>query len=362
MHALDLYCGMGGLSLGFLLAVEGLRVHGIDVNPLAVEAYNANLNRLGGRAEVGDALKWEPEEEYDYDLVIGGSPCQPFSIINNRHPASRHPLFPTFARFFDVAVAVKPDAFVLENVEGLLDSRNFHHLEAQLSRLKGYRVKWKVLDAADFGVPQRRRRLIVIGIRKDLGVQPEFPHPTHAEREALTLSGERLYRHVALGEAIADLLDLDPPPGCLLTPRQVERIRRERANASGIHWGTMDFPDRLDRPARTVSSHTVEGTKRETIVLAWKGGYRRLTVKECLRIQTFPDWWILPRASEKALHRLVGEAVPPVLAYRLACALARSLGWRTREPPNKEEWRLPFFERAFADYLSREVVKLQLLL
>jgi DNA (cytosine-5)-methyltransferase 1 len=356
MLALDLYCGMGGLSLGFLLAVEGLRVHGIDVNPLAVKAYNANLP--GGRAEVGDALKWTPEEEYD--LVIGGSPCQPFSIINNRRPATEHPLFPTFARFFDIVVATQPEAFVLENVEGLTDSRNFHHLEAQLARLRGYRVKWKVLDAADYGVPQRRERLIVVGIRDDLGVQPEFPRSTHAERESLTLTGERLHRHVTLGEAIADLLDLDPPPGCLLTPRQVERIRRERANASGIHWGTMEFPDRLDRPCRTISSHTVEGSKRETIVLAWRRGYRRLTVKECLRIQTFPDWWTLPEAGEKALHRLVGEAVPPVFAYRLACALARSLGWRTREPPKPEEWMLPFFERAFADYrLSRDVDRLQ---
>ena len=334
--------------MGFLLAVEGAQVHGIDVNPLAVETYNANLNRLGGRAEVGDALKWEPVEEYD--LVIGGSPCQPFSIINNRRPATQHPLFPTFARFFDVVLRCKPKAFLLENVEGLTDSRNIHHLEAQLSRLKGYRVKWKVLDAADYGVPQRRARLIVVGVRGDLGVQPELPRPTHAEYEAFTLSGERLYRHVTLGEAIGDLQDLDSPPGCLLTLRQVERIRRERANASGIHWGTMQFPDRLDRPCRTISSHTLEGTKRETIVLAWKGGYRRLTVKESLRIQTFPDWWTLPEAGEKALHRLVGEAVPPILAYRLALALARALGLPTREPPKEEEWQLPYFHRAFADY------------
>jgi DNA (cytosine-5)-methyltransferase 1 len=360
MLALDLYCGMGGLSLGFLYAVEGLQVHGIDVNPLAVKTFNANLNRLGGCAEVADALKWEPAEKYD--LVIGGSPCQPFSIINNRRPATEHPLFPTFARFFDVVLRCKPEAFVLENVEGLIDSRNIHHLEAQLARLKEYRVKWRVLDAADFGVPQQRRRLIVIGIRKDLGVQPEFPfpRPTHAERETCTLLGERLDRHVTLGEAIADLLDLDPPPSCLLTPRQAERIRKERMNVSGIHWGIMDFPDSLDRPCRTISSHTIEGTKRETIVLAWRGGYRRLTVKESLRIQTFPDWWTLPRAGEKALHRLVGEAVPPVLAFRVACSLARSLGWSTREPPQPEEWSLPFFARSFADYLSREVGKLQL--
>ena len=227
-----------------------------------------------------------------------------------------------------------------------------------------------------------------------------------------------------------------------LTPEQVERIRRERENTDR-HFGKMEFPDPLDKPSRTISSHTVEGTKRETIVLPLtehvmteKGGwnkpnsdwgsrvipddkpsytitekhrsgqlvrvpsehdvrmyvmnfsdkslekhrpqeldnpsttvrasfhkippdatirqgetYRRLTVRECLRLQSFPDWWMFPKdVSVSRKYRLVGEAVPPILAFRLAVALGKALGLQTREPPDSEEWWLPYFRRAFQDY------------
>jgi site-specific DNA-cytosine methylase len=219
----------------------------------------------------------------------------------------------------------------------------------------------------------------------------------------------------------------------LLRREQVERIRREREEPDlHEHWGRMEFPDRLDKPSRTLSSHIAEGTKRETIVVplipdhvmtpgggwdnprsdwgsrvmdlgkpaytitekhragqlvlvppttpetmarpspslvadarvyatgrrehgsdAEKGCYRRLTVRECLRIQSFPDWWRFPdHVSVSKRYRLVGEAVPPVFAYRLAVVVARTLGLETREPPREEEWQLPYFRRAFADYFA----------
>jgi site-specific DNA-cytosine methylase len=151
----------------------------------------------------------------------------------------------------------------------------------------------------------------------------------------------------------------------------------------------MEFPDSLDEPSRTISSHTVEGTKRETIVLpimivrAGKddvreyrdspsptimniaaGGprqgrplvldgvaYRRLTVRECLRLQSFPDWYRFPEhISISKRYKLVGEAVPPILAYRLAVHIGKLLGLETREPPRQEEWQLPYFHRSFHDY------------
>jgi DNA (cytosine-5)-methyltransferase 1 len=479
VRVLDLYCGMGGLSLGFALALRDVEIAGLDVDGDAVDTYNLNLNRLGAAARVQDVLRWEPAGAYD--VVIGGSPCNPFSIANVRNPGEAHPLFPTFPRFFDVVLALKPKLFLLENVKGLTTRRHRHHLERQLARTAGdYMVEWRVLNAVDYGVPQRRERLIVVGVRRDLGRRPLFPEPTHAEKEHAGLDGRRLHRWLALGEAIGDLLLVPPQEGkkliqtnprhgkpadlgrpsrtvkvdgrggdftfdtilvpaesatelrfALLRGEQVERIRREREDTSR-HWCGMEFPDRLDRPSRTVSSHTVEGTKRETVVLplipdhvmteggGWdsprsdwgsrvmdpgrpaytitekhrsgqlvpvppttaeamgrpspslvadarvyaagrmehgsdveKGCYRRLTVREALRIQSFPDWWRFPdRVSASKRYRLAGEAVPPVLAYRLAVAVARALGLETREPPRREEWQLPYFERAFADYLG----------
>jgi DNA (cytosine-5)-methyltransferase 1 len=415
VRVLDLYCGMGGLSLGFALALKGAEITGLDIDRDAVETYNFNLNRLGCRALVQDVLKWEPGG--DYDVVVGGSPCQPFSIANNRKPGEKHPLFPTFPRFFDVVLALKPKLFLLENVRGLLMRRNRHYFEQQLARVsQDYVVEWRVLNVVDYGVPQRRERLIVIGVRRDLGKRPVFPEPTHAEKETVRLDGRRFHRWLTLREAIGDLLAVPPYEG------------KKLLQTNPGHGKPAD----LDKPSRTLSSHTIEGTKRETIVLplipdhvmtpgggwdnprsdwgsrimdpdkpaytitekhrsgqlvpippttpetvarpspslvadvriyatgrrehgsdAEKGCYRRLTVRECLRIQSFPDWWRFPdHVSVSKRYRLVGEAVPPILAYRLAVAVARTLGLETREPPREEEWQLPYFKRAFADYFG----------
>lgn len=446
VRMLDLYCGMGGLSLGFALALEGTEILGLDIDRYAVATYNHNLSGFNCRAEVQDVLRWEPSGEWD--VVMGGSPCQPFSLANTRKRGRNHPLYPTFPRFFDVVLELRPKVFLLENVKGLLTKRHRPLLEEQLKRVEPYyRIRCQVLNSAHYGVPQRRERLFVLGIRKDLGVAPSFPNPTHAEEERATLVG-RLYRWVTVREAIGDLLtmppsnpqklvytpdqigralrfrrgkldSLDEPSRVVkvdgrggdktndaivvpvLTPEQAERIRREREDTSR-HRAKMGFPDDLDKPSRTVSSHTVEGTKRETIVLpvteheakvyrmdfsprslnkhrpqeldspsstvratfhkippdatvraGAAGRYRRLTVRECLRLQSFPDWWSFPRGvSTSRKYRLVGEAVPPALAYRLAIRVGRIMGWGAREPPKPEDWDLPYFHRLFQDYAT----------
>jgi len=345
VRILDLYCGIGGLSLGFALGVEGVEILGLDVDRWAVSTYNLNLSRFGCRAVVQNVLVWEPGERFD--IVIGGSPCQPFST-SSRVMGANHRLFPTFPRFFELVLRIAPLAFVFENVRGLLSRRMKPYLDRELDRVrKEYRVVYGVLNAARYGVPQRRERLVAIGVRRDLGIEPSLPPETHG----VSIPA------VTMGEAIGDLInaplgsvpDHVAPP---LTPQQIDRIVREREDTSR-HFAKMLFPDPLDKPSRTVSSHTVEGSKRETIVILCGSSYRRLTVRECLRLQSFPDWWRFPSgASLSKRYRLVGEAVPPILAYRIATHLAKILGLRPREPPRYEEWSLPYFHRAFADYLA----------
>ena len=453
VRILDLYCGMGGLSLGFVLGLEGAEILGLDIDRYAVATYNRNLGRFGCRAEVRDVLKWKPSGEYD--IIMGGSPCQPFSLACTRKRGKEHPLYPTFPRFFDIVLELKPKVFLLENVKGLVTRRHRPLLEEQLGRVEPYyNIRYKVLNSAYYGVPQRRERLFVLGIRRDVGVVPSFPSPTHAEEERMTLVG-RLHRWVTVREAIGDLLlippsnprklvytprqveralrfrrgrldDLDEPSRTIkvdgrggdktndailvplmvadndvriFTPQQVERIRREREDTSR-HFARMEFPDNLDKPSRTISSHTVGGTKRETIivpitehVMTEKGGwdnprsdwgsrvmprdepsytitekhrsgqlvevpcprckYRRLTVRECLRLQSFPDWWSFPSyVSTSRKYKLVGEAVCPILAYRLAIHIGKLVGWKVKEPPKYGDWQLPYFHRAFADYFG----------
>jgi len=431
IRVLDLYCGMGGLSLGFALAIENAEILALDIDRDAVATYNYNLSRLGASAEIQDVLKWRPGGEFD--IVMGGVPCQPYSLANTKRRGKDHPLYPTLPRFFDVVLELKPKVFLMENVKGLVTRTHRQLLEEQLERVKPYyNVKHQVLNAAYYGVPQRRERLFVLGIRKDLGVQPSFPAPTHGENEKSTLIG-RVFRWVTVREAIGDLLSIPPSPQIVLTHEQVERIRREREDTSR-HFARMEFPDSLDEPSRTISSHTVEGTKRETIVvpinldteyqrkhppiglddpsraltshmsktsrdalvpclspetverilrsgvglrthdpdkpamtvkgvsggsqntesyLAVGNCYRRLTVREALRLQSFPDWWDFPPGvSMSKQYRLVGEAVPPILAYRLAIHIGKLMEWKVREPPRFEEWNLPYFFRSFADYFT----------
>ena len=429
----------------------------------------------------GDVYNLEVEEDHTY-LVWGVvvHNCQPFSLANTKRRGEEHPLFPTFPRFFDAVLALRPRAFLLENVKGLTLRPFRHYLEAQLRRAsEHYRVWMEVLDASRHGVPQRRERLFVVGLRRDVGARFEFPKPTHAPSESVGLDGRRIHRWLTLREAVGDLMalppaegkkpvqanpkngkpaDLDKPSRVIkvdgrggdmandtilipLSPEQAGRILRERLDTSR-HWGRMAFPDSLEGPCRTLSSHTVGGTKRETIVLPfvdskgevvelpWTGFqskhpplrpdepsvavvshsakssrhllapalaehvmtelgrwatprsdwgsrvmregapaftitekhrsgqllpvvYRRLTVRECLRVQSFPDWWRFPEAcAVSRRYKLVGEAVPPILAYRLGVALAKALGLRAREPPREGDWALPYFRRAFADYFS----------
>ena len=309
---MDVYSGAGGLSLGFALAL-GAGILGLDIDGGAVAAYNLNLSRFGCRARVGDALRWKPEKG-GYDVVIGGPPCEPFSKINVRNAGAAHPLYPTLPRFFEVVREVEPAAFLMENVPGLL-TKHGPLLSALLSKLEGYRVKAAVLDAARYGVPQRRRRLFVVGVRRDLGGEYRFPPPTHRSP-------------VTVREAIGDLSE----------PGEVYR------GAASKIWLSSDRRARWGEPAPTLLA-----TARYAPLHPEQP--RRLSVREYLRLQTFPDWWRPPSSLSTAeKYRLAGEAVPPALAYRLAVSLAKCLGLKTREPPREDEWSLPYFRRLFQDY------------
>lgn len=394
VRILDLYCGMGGLSLGLALALEGAEIVGLDIDRWAVETYNLNLSRLGCRAEVQDVLSWGPRG--GFDVVVGGSPCQPFSLANTKRRGEGHPLFPTFPRFFDAVLALRPRAFLLENVKGLTLRPFRHYLEAQLRRAsEHYRVWMEVLDASCYGVPQRRERLFVVGVRRDLGVVFRFPRPTHAPSGSVGLDGRRVHKWLTLREAVGDLMPIPPSEGG--QPAQALPFMGSKGEVVELPWTEFQSkhpPLRPDEPSVAVVSHSAkssrhllapvlaehvmtelggwatprsdwgsrvmrEGAPAFTITEKHRSGqllpvvYRRLTVRECLRVQSFPDWWRFPEpCAVSRRYKLVGEAVPPILAYRLGVALAKALGLRAREPPREEDWALPYFRRAFADYFS----------
>lgn len=419
---LDLYCGMGGLSLGFSLGIRDASILGIDIEDRATRTYNLNLGELGCRAITEDTLKWNPEGEWD--VVMGGSPCQPYSIANTSDKRGEsHPLYPTFPRFFDIILQTKPKVFILENVKGLLTNKFKPILDKQISRVREhYNVKWRVLDASRYGVPQRRERLFVLGVRKDLGVAPSFPLETHAPEPHTCVDGRRVEKWVTVMEAIGDLIVETLHDETILIPIiRAQEILSQKDKGHKPRIQQFDQPSyvldskslttsnkvimipmteyqrkhpplSLTEPSATIHSHLAKTARDgllpipEMVVIAGKtdvreysdapsptianigaGGpcwgrpmvvsdlqnmrYRKLTIKEALRLQSFPDWWCFPEDLTKSWrYRLIGEAVPPILAYRLAIHVAKLLGWKTREPPRKEEWQIPYFHRSFHDY------------
>jgi DNA (cytosine-5)-methyltransferase 1 len=437
MRVLDLYCGMGGLSLGAALALEDSEIYGVDIDGHAIETYNLNLSRFGCWAERADLLAWELDGEYD--IVVGGPPCQPFSLANTKKVGDSHPLYPTFHRYFDLVRAIRPAAFVFENVRGLLTRRFRHLLDAQLRGLSDrYRIRHAILNAAYYGVPQKRERLIVVGVRRDIGSVFTFPRPTHAEAEASALT-HRLHRWLTVREAIGDLLD-NPPTiihrghsggrktslvsdspsytvgtmsgngrsrttmyllvpdhimterggstygpwewGCRVIPSDRPSTTITEKHRSGqmviVPWTPYQDkhpPLSMDEPSRTVWSHVSKASRgllaplgKLAPAILSDGNlrpdghhdslsrsciYRRLTVRECMRLQSFPDWWRFPGSvSVSKRYKLVGEAIPPILAYRIAVAFGKALGLPVKEPPRDEDWGLPYFRRAFADYFD----------
>jgi site-specific DNA-cytosine methylase len=155
------------------------------------------------------------------------------------------------------------------------------------------------------------------------------------------------------GDFCFDTMLVEVPP----TPYQEKHTpldpdKPARAVQSHIAKPSRDMPLPLDLPATAIlgdprmSMHEHHYRRNQYY-------FRRLTVRECMRLQSFPDWWEFPEnASTSKKYRLVGEAVPPILAYRLAVALGKALGLPVREPPREEDWGLPYFHRAFADYFD----------
>jgi DNA (cytosine-5)-methyltransferase 1 len=360
LRVLDLYSGMGGLSLGIAVALKPREIVGLEIDKNAVMTYNLNLSRYNAKSFQQDVFEWKPDRYYD--MVVGGSPCQPFSYANTKRKGDRHPLFPTLGRFFDIVLELEPQVFIHENVKGLLSPRHRHIYEEQVRRIKDrYIIVHGVLNGADYGVPQKRRRLFTIGIHSSLGKAPSLPTPTHAEKTVITIFGV-VQKWLTLREAIQDIMNTESEIQTL-SPRQVEQIKIRRQKAHDR--GQLPFPDDLDKPARTISSDTIQGNKRETIVIpitehvttptaGWVGhsSWRRLTVREALRVQGFPDWWAFPNGlSITTKFKLLGEAVPPILAYKIARSIAITMGWEWH-PPTPEDFKLPYFERAFPELLA----------
>lgn len=346
--AISLYSGAGGLDLGFARAE--FRVHwAIDSDPLAVETYNANLEP---RAVCGDVLKIGPPSGLRPTLVIGGPPCQGFSVIGRMDP--NDPRSQHVEHFLDVVATLRPRAFVMENVKALAVSPRWAAVRERLLRRSaalGYKRSLFVLNAQDFGVPQSRERMFLIGVH---GAVPERPLATTAHRPPSARSAlECLPRFGEPGN--------DASCAARVVPAG-KPVMRPTAHRGSLLFNGSGRPLKLDGPAKTLpasmggnATPIIDQEELEHGVEPWVIAYhrrlqsgkpplkraparlRRITVQEAAALQTFPPSWQFagPRVAQ---YRQVGNAVPPRLAEAVALSVRNALARQDKAVQESNRW------------------------
>ena len=288
---MDLFAGCGGLSLGFEAA--GFYTVGYEFVEQAVATYNKNLN--------GHCHLQRLETGFTYpsaEIIIGGPPCQPFSVRGNQR--GMEDARDGFPIFIDAVRQVKPKVFLFENVRNLMYSHKWY-LELILSELRklGYILEAKCLNAVNYGVPQNRERVIVVGHKSS------FRYPKVDKRR------------VTVGEAIGDTMYTIPEGSHFLTASQDEYIAKYEKASSCIN--PRDLYE--DRPARTLTCRNLCAATSDMQRVRLKDGRRRRIVqREAARLQSFPDWFEFC-GNEVQQFNQIGNAVPPLLAYKLALAV-----------------------------------------
>jgi len=373
--ALDLFAGAGGFSLGFHWAGCQTAV-AIDHDPVAIETLHANFSHLGTVALLRDLAKLTPKRletelrqlnlPHEFDAIIGGPPCQGWSRVGRGKIRSlntaagrqkdsdpRNHLYENFLRTID---HFRPKVAVMENVPGMLSHNGINVAELVASSMDGlgFATSWALLDATDYGLPQVRKRLFFVGVRKDLRVQFQFPTP-------LTPDGKRVYPLTTVRDAISDL------PILRNGSRKWIRPYVERQGASKYAQQMRKQADRntvFDHVCRTHNDDDLEAFRlmkegglyrdlpkrlkryREDIFddkykkLCWarpswcvtahlsKDCYthihpsqaRTISVREAARLQSFPDsFYFGGNMGNK--FQMIGNAVPPLLAEEIGAAV-----------------------------------------
>lgn len=347
-RVIDLFCGAGGMTLGF--ANAGFRsVWAIDNDPAAVETYRVNF---GEHAVCADIEEWLREEREipQADIVIGGPPCQGFSLLNKQREGDvRRALWQPYMEIVELSGA---KAFVIENVPGLLKSEEFLEI-AQRAESLNFQLSYGYVNSADYGVPQTRKRAVVFGWKTPLNSIAFPPKQTH--REPTQPGNLPVWKTVK--DAVADLPEprgteirnTEPPLdlhfGRNPTEKSLKRyqavppggnrfdLQRNAPEITPACWirktsGGTDLFGRLwwDRPSVTIRTEFFKPEKGRYL---HPEKHRPITHREAARLMSFPDDFEF-RGSKIEIARQIGNAVPPLLAKAIAITAMKSLE-RTEE-------------------------------
>ena len=305
----SLFCGCGGTDVGLLGNFDFLGKHyasnnmeivyANDIDDNACKIFNENFNI---KPDNRDIRKINSSELPDFDILTGGFPCQSFSIIaqNPKRLGVKDDRGKLFFEMCRILRDKQPKCFIAENVKGLLTANQKSAFPLIMEEFKnsGYDVKYMVLNSANYGVPQKRERVIIVGFRKDLNIN--FIFPNHV------ITNENLF------EPLKKVIDNNVDEKYYFSERAVEGMMKKREK---MNKGRAQD---IEKPCNTVGAHLAKVSLNSTDPVLFNGTrYRRFTPREVARIQSFPETFSLV-GTETAQYRALGNAIPPVMIWYVA--------------------------------------------
>jgi DNA (cytosine-5)-methyltransferase 1 len=331
----SLFSGCGGLDLGFTKA--GFKLAFANDNDKSVwETFEKNHHlKIDKRSIAGIKSNEIPKA----DGIIGGPPCQSWSLAGKMRGANdqRGQLFYEYVR---VIKDKQPLFFVAENVPGIISKTHLKEFKKLLNEFEkvGYNVNYKLMDSRDYGVPQERKRVIIVGYNKKLKKRFEFPAPTHAKEPTKNILGKTLKPWATLKEVIGDMPKAKPAKEKNKKNKTLRIPNHEymNGNFSTIfmsrnrrkNWCDQSYT--IQAGGRHAPLHPSSTKMRKVEEDKWEfegvnPKYRRLSVREAARIQTFPDNFIFYYDNVAEGYKLVGNAVPVKLAEAIAKKIKKDL-------------------------------------
>ena len=312
----SLFCGCGGTDVGLLGNFDFLGKHYASNNMEIVYANDIDDNacrifeeNFGIKPDNRDIRQINSNELPDFDILTGGFPCQSFSIIaqNPKRLGVKDDRGKLFFEMCRILRDKQPKCFIAENVKGLLTANQKSAFPLIIEEFKnsGYDVKHMVLNSANYGVPQKRERVIIVGFRKDLKIDFTFPNQVITDED--------------LFEPLKKVIENTVDEKYYFSDRAVEGMMKKREK---MNKGRAQD---IEKPCNTVGAHLAKVSLNSTDpVLMLENRYRRFTPREVARIQSFPEKFELV-GSESAQYRALGNAIPPVMIWYVANKVQNSL-------------------------------------
>ena len=312
----SLFCGCGGTDVGLLGGFDFLGKHydsnGMKIvyaNDIDDNACNIFRENFGITPDNRDIREVKSEEIPDFDILTGGFPCQSFSIIaqNPKRLGVKDERGKLFFEMCRILRERQPKCFIAENVKGILTANKKSAFPLILKEFEdsGYDVQYRILNSANYGVPQKRERVIIVGFRKDLNIDFAFPD--------VEIEDENNFA------SLKDVIEKQVDEKYFFSERAVTGMMKKRES---MNKGRAQD---INKPCNTVGAHLAKVSLNSTDPVLMEGKrYRRFTPREVARIQSFPDDFELV-GSEAAQYRALGNAIPPVMFWYVAKAVKEEL-------------------------------------